>query len=143
MALVVVRRVPVHRATHGAPKGAFILCGAKPSDVISDDEPLVPQAATVPIRGWKAMTNVRTRNDDYGPPKFVSGDLAYVDFIPDVLEQNLGQSKRALQHALGSLRDLRFLITESKQALRTQRKVDRENTPVIRIKAEFFAGDFN
>jgi hypothetical protein len=77
------------------------------------------------------------------PPKFVSGDLAYVDFIPGVLEQDLRQSKRAVQQALASLRDYRFLITESKQAFRTQRKVDGENTTVIRIKGEFFAGDFN
>ena len=89
------------------------------------------------------MTNVRTGRRSYGPPKFVSGDLAYVDFIPDVLEHDLGQSSERFKHALAALRDLKFLITESKQALRTQRKVDGENTPVIRIKAEFFAGDFN
>jgi hypothetical protein len=89
------------------------------------------------------MTNVRARADDYSSSKFVGGDLAYVDFAPAVLEQNLGQSKRALQQALASLRDLKFLVTESKQAFRTQRKVDGENTPVIRIKGEFFAGDSN
>ena len=122
---------------HGAPKGAFILCGASPSDVIPDDELLTAQ--TVSIRGWKAMTNVRTTTDSYGHTKFVAGDLVYVDFIPAVLERDLGQSKRALQQALASLRDLKFLKTESSDALRTQRKVDGENTTVIRIKREFFS----
>jgi hypothetical protein len=122
---------------HGAPKGAFVLCGAKPSDVVPDDE--LPTAQTVPIRGWKAMTNVKTATDNFNRTKFVSGDLVYVDFIPAVLERDLGQSKRALQQALASLRDLKFLITESKLALRTQRKVDGENTPVTRIRAEFFS----
>jgi hypothetical protein len=36
---------------HGAPKGAFIPCGANRADVIPDDEPLAPQAQTVSIRG--------------------------------------------------------------------------------------------
>jgi Domain of unknown function (DUF927) len=127
---------------HSAPKGAFILCGANPSDVVSSGEPLAPQAETVPIRGWKAMTNVRNRSDGYGS-KFVGGDLVYVDFIPDVLAQNLGQPKRALQEALATLRGLKLLISESRQALRTQRKVDGENTTVVRIKGEFFAGGFS
>ena len=122
---------------HGAPKGAFILCGASPSDVIPDDELLTAQ--TVSIRGWKAMTNVRTTTDSYGHTKFVAGDLVYVDFIPAVLERDLGQSKRALQQALASLRDLKLLKTESSGALRTQRKVDGENTTVVRIKREFFS----
>ena len=43
---------------HGAPKGAFIPCGLKVfddiSDVIAEDEPQASQAQTVPIRGWKA-----------------------------------------------------------------------------------------
>jgi Domain of unknown function (DUF927) len=125
---------------HGAPKGAFILCGATPTDVVPDDESLVPRAETVPIRGWKAMTNVRTKSDNYGPPKFVGGDLVHVDFVPAVLEQNLGQSSRALQQALGTLRDLKLRETESPRAFRTQRKVDGRNTPVVRIKGEFFDG---
>jgi hypothetical protein len=125
---------------HGAPQGAFIPVGAKPSDVIPDDEPLASQAQTVPIRGWKALTNVRTIATLYGPPKFSGGDLVYVDFIPAVLERDLGQSSRALHQALTSIRDLKLLETESQRALRTQRKVDGENTPVIRIKGEFFAG---
>lgn len=126
---------------HGAPKGAFIICGANPSDVVPDDESLVPRAETVSIRGWKAMTNVRTVATLYGPPKFAGGDLVYVDFVPSVLERNLGQSSRALRQALGTLRNLKFLITESKQAMRTQRRVDGENTPVIRIKGEFLQVD--
>jgi hypothetical protein len=142
---------------HGAPKGAFILCGAKPSDVIPDDEPLAfqvqtvpmsgwkddeslaPQAQTVPMRGWKALTNIRTTADLYGPPKFSGGDLVYVDFIPAVLERDLGQSSRALNQALTTLRNLKLLITEKSDGLRTQRRVDGRHTPVIRIKGEFFA----
>jgi Domain of unknown function (DUF927) len=121
---------------HGGPTGAFIVCGAG-----SDDERLTSQTETVSIKGWKAMTNVRTKADLYGPPKFVGGDLAYVDFIPAVLERDLGESSRALQDALRTLRDLNLLITESKQSLRTQRRVEGKKTPVIRIKGEFFSGE--
>jgi hypothetical protein len=126
---------------HGAPKGAFIPCGANPSDVIPDDEPLAPQTQTVSMRGWKALTNFRTTTDLYGAPKFSGGDLVYVDFIPAVLEQALGQPSRALKQALRDLRDLRLLITEKLDSLRTQRRVEGQNTIVIRIKGEFFAGD--
>jgi hypothetical protein len=123
---------------HGAPKGAFIPCGAKAADVIQDDEPLALQAETVPIRGWKALTNIRVTSGLDGPPKFKGGELVYVDFIPAVLERDLGQSSRAVNQALATLRDLKLLITEKDRALRTQRKVEGRNTTVIRIKGEFF-----
>jgi hypothetical protein len=126
---------------HSAPKGAFIPCGAKSFDVIPDDEPLAPQAQTVSIRGWKALTNIRTTSDGFGPPKLVGGDLVYVDFIPAVLEQDLGQSSRALKQALGALRDLNLLVTEKSEGLRTQRRVEGQKTVVIRIKGKFFAND--
>jgi hypothetical protein len=125
---------------HSAPKGAFILCGAKPSDIIPDDEPLASRADTVSTRGWKTFTNVRVKNDIYGPPKFAGGTLVHVDFVPAVLERDLGQSKRALNQALASLRDQRLLISEKSDGFRTQRRVDGRNTTVIRIKGEFFAG---
>ncbi len=130
---------------HGAPKGAFIPCGFRSNDGIFDveaeDEPQAPQAQTVPIRGWKVMANMKPVADLLGgPPKLTGGELVYVDFIPAVLERDLGQSSRALKQALTSLRDLKFLITEKSDALRTQRKVDGKNTIVIRIKGEFFAG---
>jgi hypothetical protein len=129
---------------HGAPKGAFIPCGFRSNDdvydVIAEDEPQSPQAQTVPIRGWKVMANMKPVADLLGPPKLTGGELVYVDFIPAVLERDLGQSSRALRQALGSLRVLNFLITEKSDALRTQRKVDGKNTIVIRIKGEFFAG---
>jgi hypothetical protein len=83
---------------------------------------------------------VRTIATPYGPPKFSGGDLVYVDFIPAVLERDLGQSSRALHQALTSIRELKLLETESPRALRTQRKVDGRNTAVIRIKGEFFEG---
>jgi hypothetical protein len=124
---------------HGAPKGAFIFCGATPSDIIDDGS--VPQAATVPIRGWKAMTNVVTKENNFGGEEFVRGDLVYIDFIPAVLERDLGQSSRALKQALTALRERKFLITEKPDGLRTQRRVEGKNTIVIRIKGEFFADD--
>jgi hypothetical protein len=124
---------------HSAPKGAFILCGAKPSDVIPDDEPLASRADTVSTRGWKSFTNVRVTNDLYGHTKFAGGTLVHVDFFPAVLERDLGQSKRALNQALASLRDQKLLISEKNDGFRTQRKVDGRNTVVIRIKGEFFA----
>jgi putative DNA primase/helicase len=130
---------------HGAPKGAFIPCGLRSNDGIFDgeaeDEPQLPQAQTVPIRGWKVMANMKPiANLLGGPSELTGGELLYVDFIPAVLERDLGQSKRALQQALASLRDRKFLITEKSDALRTQRKVDGKNTTVIRVKGDFFAG---
>ena len=130
---------------HGAPKGAFIPCGFRSNDGIFDgeaeDEPQLPQAQTVPIRGWKVMANMKPiANLLGGPPELTGGELLYVDFIPAVLERDLGQSSRALRQALISLRDLKFLITEKSDALRTQRKADGKNTIVIRIKGDFFAG---
>ena len=87
------------------------------------------------------MTNMRSVADPFGgPPKLTGGELVYVDFIPAVLERDLGQSSRALKQALASLRDLKLLITEKSDALRTQRRVDGKNTIVIRIKGDFFAG---
>ena len=65
---------------HGAPKGAFILCGASPSDVIPDDELLGLRPETVPTRGWKAMTGVVPHRDSYGHLKTVTGALEYVRF---------------------------------------------------------------
>ena len=128
---------------YGAPKGAFIPCGLKASDdifdIIADNELQASQAQTVPIRGWKVMTNMRPVADLYGgPPKLTGGELVYVDFIPAVLERDLAQSGRALKQALATLRDLKFLITEKPDGFRTQRKVDGKNTIVIRIKADFF-----
>jgi hypothetical protein len=64
------------------------------------------------MRGWKALTNIQTTTDLYGAPKFSGGDLVYVDFIPAVLEQALGQPSRALKQALRDLRDIGLLITE-------------------------------
>jgi hypothetical protein len=126
---------------HSAPKAAFILCGVKSSDAIPDDQPLAPQAETVPIRGWKALTNIRTTSALYGPPRLSGGEVVYIDFIPAVLERALGQSSRALKQALATLRDLKLLITEESDGLRTQRRVEGRNTTVIRIKGEFFADD--
>jgi hypothetical protein len=123
---------------HGAPKGAFVPCGAKPSDVILDDE---PQVETVPIRGWKALENIRMTTNRHGDSRLIGGDLVYVDFVPAVLERHLGQSSRALRQALATLRDLDLLITEKLDGLRTQRRVEGQNTIVIRIKGEFFADD--
>jgi hypothetical protein len=117
---------------YGAPKGAFILCGLKASDdifdVIADNELQASQAQTVPIRGWKVMTNMRPVADLYGgPPKLTGGELVYVDFIPAVLERDLARSGRALKQALATLRDLKFLITEKSEGFRTQRKVKRSD----------------
>jgi hypothetical protein len=91
---------------------AFIPCGATRSDVIPDDEPLEPQAQTVQIRGWKALSDIKTTSTLYGLPKLVGGTLVYVDFIPAVLERALGQSSRALNQALAALRDLKLLSIE-------------------------------
>ena len=87
------------------------------------------------------MKNMKSVADPFGgSPKLTGGELAYVDFTPAVLERDLGQSSRALRQALASLRELKFLITEKSDALRTQRRVDGKNTIVIRIKGGFFAG---
>jgi hypothetical protein len=126
---------------HGAPKGAFVLCGAnaaKTTDVIPAD---FVQPSTVSIRGWKGLTNIEVKVNDRGGTAAVDGELVYVDFIPEVLEQNLGQSSRAFKQALVDLRDLNLLITERTDSFRTQRRVDGKHTIVIRIKAEFFAHD--
>ncbi len=85
------------------------------------------------------MVKAVVGEDRWGRTKLISGDLVYVDFIPAVLEQALGQSDRALNQALASLRDQKLMITQSSKSLKTQRKVDGQNTTVIRIKAEFFA----
>ena len=139
----IFRRLRAHY--HGAAKGAFIVCGVNTyddvSDIISDEELQASQVQTVSTRGWKVMTNMRSVTDPFGgPPKLTGGELVYVDFIPDVLERDLRQSRRALKQALVSLRDQKFLITEKPDGLRTQRKVDGKNTIVIRIKGDFFAG---
>jgi hypothetical protein len=113
---------------HGAPKGSFILCGAGRDDVVPTEAPHpddaldgVSQPATVSIRGWRAMTDVKTRTTPYGGTEFVSGTLVYVDFIPAVLERDLGQSRRAFDQALASLRGLKLLVTEKTDALRARR----------------------
>jgi hypothetical protein len=87
------------------------------------------------------MTNMKPVADPFGgPPKLIGGELAYVDFIPAVLERDLAQSGRALKQEMATLRDLKLLIAEKSGALRTQRKVDGKNTGVIRINGDFFVG---
>jgi hypothetical protein len=125
----------LHDHYHGAPSGAFVPCGAGPNDFIPDETPL---AQTVAMRGWKAMTNIRVRSSGIDAPRFAGGDLVYVDVVPAVLEKHLGQSGRAIRHALSDLRKSGFLITEKSDSLRTQRRVDGRHTAVIRIKGEFF-----
>jgi Domain of unknown function (DUF927) len=130
---------------HSAPGGAFILCGAKSYNIVEDKEVEsdVPESwhESVSIRGWKAMYGMEEKTDRYGVTKFVGGTLEYVDFRPDVLEQHLKESARAVRTALASLRDDGLLVTQSQASLRTQRRVDGRNTAVIRIDGEFFGGE--
>ena len=127
---------------HSAPGGAFILCRAESYNLVKDKkveaEVLEDRHETVSIRGWRAMTGLEEKTDIYGVKKLVGGELAYVDFRPDVLEQHLKEPGRAVRTALASLRESGLLVSESDRALQTQRRVDGQNTAVIRIKGEFF-----
>jgi putative DNA primase/helicase len=113
----------------GAAPGAFAVTTV--DGPVEEDHP--SQSEAIHRRGFRVIESARFSNG-----KLEHGKLAYVDFLRDVLAQQMGWTTTTLNSVLRGLRNREFLVTSKPNILTYTRRINGLTSSVYRVKAAFF-----
>jgi hypothetical protein len=123
-----VRSASRRRLKEDAP-GAFAVTTV--DGPVEEDHP--SQSEAIHSRGFRVMESAHFSNG-----KLDQGKLAYVDFLRDVLAQQMGWTTTTLNSVLRALRNREFLVTSKPNILTYTRRINGLTSSVYRVKAAFF-----